>query len=274
VIPGHQIVGEVTRLGAGSSRFERGARVGIAWLRWTCGECAFCRRGQENLCPRSRYTGWTDDGGFAEHAVVDERFAYALPMGLSDEEVSPLLCAGLIGFRALARAEVTSGERLLMVGFGSSAHLTLQVARGLGIDVLVATREARHRALAAELGASWVGETAEVDGLDPVDGAILFAPAGDLVPPMLRALRPGGTLAIAGIHMSSIPPLEYQAHLFHEKRLTSVEANTRADGERLLRLARDLGVRPRVERFRFEDAPRALVALKHDRIAGTAVLTF
>jgi propanol-preferring alcohol dehydrogenase len=271
LIPGHQAVGKVDKLGPGCKRFRVGDRVGIAWLRHTCGECADCRRGDENLCRRSRYTGYHADGGYAERALVDEAFAYALPPNLSDEEAAPLLCAGIIGYRALKRSEIQPGGNLGLYGFGSSAHLTMQVALARGCEVYVATRGESHRRLAQELGARWVGAA---DAAPPVelDSAILFAPAGELVPPALRALRRGGTLALAGIHLSPIPQMDYEPHLFHEKRLTSVEANTRRDGEELLAEAARLPLRPRRRLFPLAEAQRALTQLKRDGIDGTGVL--
>jgi propanol-preferring alcohol dehydrogenase len=271
IVPGHQVVGVVDALGAGCRRFRLGDRVGIAWLRHTCGSCMFCRRGDENLCPASRYTGWHEDGGYAEAALVHEDFAYAIPEQFSDEEAAPLLCAGIIGYRALARSRVPAGGRLGLYGFGSSAHVTMQVARQRGCEVYVATRGEGHRRLARELGATWVGEA---DAAPPVllDGAILFAPAGTLVPPALRALQKGATLALAGIHLSPIPELTYEPHLFHEKSVTSVEANTRADGVALLAAAAAIPIRPRRQSFAFEDAQRALALLAHDGVDGTALL--
>jgi propanol-preferring alcohol dehydrogenase len=271
IIPGHQAVGLVDQVGPGVARFRIGDRVGIAWLRWTCGQCEDCRRGDENLCRNSRYTGWHADGGYADLAVVNEAFAYALPAALSDDEAAPLLCAGIIGYRALRRSEVPAGGRLGLFGFGSSAHVTLQVARHRGCEVFVATRGEKHRRLARELGAAWVGGADETPPV-ALDGAILFAPAGELVPPALRALRRGGTLAIAGIYVSTLPPLEYEPHLFHEKRLTSVEANTRRDGEELLALAAEIPIRPRTQLFPLEEAGRVLALLRGDGIEGTAVL--
>jgi propanol-preferring alcohol dehydrogenase len=271
VVPGHQVVGVVDAVGARAHRFAVGARVGIAWLRWTCGACEDCRRGDENLCRNSRYTGWMADGGYAEYAVVDEAYAYALPDAIGDLEAAPLLCAGIIGYRALRRSDVRPGGRLGIFGFGSSAHVTLQVARHWGCEVFVSTRGERHQRLARELGAAWVGGA---DELPPValDGAILFAPSGALVPPALRSLRRGGTLALAGIYLSTVPPLSYEEHLFHEKRLTSVEANTRGDGEELLAAAAAIPIRPRVETFALEEANRALETLARDGLQGTGVL--
>jgi propanol-preferring alcohol dehydrogenase len=271
IVPGHQIVGRVEASGARTSRFQRGDRVGIAWLRGTCGACTFCRTGRENLCPGSLYTGWDADGGYAELAVVDERFAYAIPERFSDAEAAPLLCAGIIGYRALRRSRIEPGQRLGLYGFGSSAHIVAQIARHRGCEVYVATRDPSHRKLAEELGASWTGDTPDAPPA-ALDGAIVFAPAGDVVPPALRALGKGGTLAVAGIHLSDIPPLEYGPCLFQEKTLTSVTSNTRADGEELLREAAAIPLRPRVTTFGLRDANEALLALAHDGLRGTAVL--
>jgi propanol-preferring alcohol dehydrogenase len=271
IVPGHQVVGIVEKLGPGASRFRPGERVGIAWLRYTDGTCEFCRRGHENLCPQSRYTGWHEDGGYAEFAIVPEAYAYRIPEAFSDDDAAPLLCAGIIGYRALERSEVQPGERLGLYGFGSSAHVTVQVARARGCEVFVMTRSQGHQRLARELGATWVAGADAVPP-QPLDGAILFAPVGTLALPALRALRPGGTLAIAGIHLSDIPTMSYEPHLFHEKRLTSVEANTRCDGEALLAEAARIPIRPRVTRFALADCNRALQDLKHDRIDGTALL--
>jgi propanol-preferring alcohol dehydrogenase len=271
VVPGHQVVGTVDALGPGAGRFRRGERVGIAWLRATCGACAACRAGAENLCEASRYTGWDADGGYAEQAVVAEAFAYPIPDPFGDAEAAPLLCAGIIGYRALARSEVPPGGRLGLYGFGSSAHVVIQLARHRGCEVFVATRSAGHRALARRLGAAWTGDTAEPMPA-PLDGAIVFAPAGEIVPVALRAIRRGGTVALAGIHMTPIPALEYAPHLFHEKRLTSVEANTRADGEALLREAAAVPIRPAVTLFPLAEANEALARLAADRIDGTGVL--
>jgi len=271
LVPGHQIVGRVAALGAGASRFREGDRVGIAWLRQTCGTCAYCREGRENLCDGSRYTGWDADGGYAEYAVANEAFAYAIPEGFSDAEAAPLLCAGIIGYRALRRSRVEPGQSLGIFGFGSSAHIVAQLARHRGCDVYVATRDAAHRRLAEEVGALWTGDTFAPPPV-PLDGAIVFAPAGEVVPPALRALRKGGTLAVAGIHMSDIPPLAYDLCLFQEKTLTSVTSNTRADGEELLRDAAAIPLRPRVTTFHLSEANGALLALARDGIRGTAVL--
>lgn len=271
VVPGHQIVGRVDATGSGVSRFAPGDRVGIAWLRSTCGVCDYCFTGRENLCPSSRYTGYHANGGYAELAVVDEDFAYRIPDGFADEDAAPLLCAGIIGYRALERACVPEGGTLALFGFGSSAHVVLQLARNRGHDVYVSTRSAGHRELARRLGAVWVGGSRDLFP-DPVDSAIVFAPAGDVVPPALEAVGKGGTVALAGIHMSDIPPLDYERHLFHEKSLRSVEANTREDGRRLLEEAASIPIRPEVTPFPFEEADRALERLAADEIDGSAVL--
>jgi propanol-preferring alcohol dehydrogenase len=272
VVPGHEVVGDVVAVGAAVSRFAAGDRVGIAWLRSTCGECRWCRSGAENLCPRSTYTGWDADGGFAEYATVPAAFAYRMPEELTDTEAAPLLCAGIIGYRALRRAQLPPGGRLGIYGFGASAHLTAQIAIAQGADVHVLTREEQARALALELGAASVGGAYDAPPV-PLDAAITFAPVGDLVPVALAALERGGTLAVAGIHLSDIPSLDYQQHLFRERTLTSVTANTRADGEELFRLAGALRVRARTTPYPFGQADRALDDLAAGRVTGAAVLT-
>jgi len=271
IIPGHQIVGTVEALGAGARRFRSGERVGIAWLRSACGACRFCKAGKENLCEESTYTGWTHDGGYAERCCVPEAFAYAIPAGFDDAEAAPLLCAGIIGYRALRRSQVPRGGRLALYGFGSSAHITLQVARAWGCAVYVSTRNAAHRRFALELGAEWAGGPG--DRL-PVkaDAAIIFAPAGEVVPTALADLDKGGTVALAGIHMSALPAMAYETHLFWEKTLQSVTANTREDGEQLLGEAAAIPIRPRVTRYPLADANRALQALAADQVVGTALL--
>ena len=271
IVPGHQIVGRVEGAGPQCRRFRPGDRVGIAWLRWTCGRCTYCLSGAENLCDGSRYTGYHEHGGYAEKAVVAEDYAYALPAAFSDLEAAPLLCAGIIGFRALKRSAIQDGGRLAIYGFGSSAHVVIQIARHRGCEVLVATRGAKHRELALHLGASWAGDTFDPLPAAP-DGAIVFAPAGEIVPAALRAVRKGGTVALAGIHMSPIPEMEYRDCLFHEKNLVSVEANTRLDGEALLREAAEIRIRPRVTPFALDEANEALNRLASDGIDGTGVL--
>ncbi len=271
IIPGHQIVGTVEALGAGARRFRSGERVGIAWLRSACGACRFCKSGKENLCEESTYTGWTHDGGYAERCCVPEAFAYAIPTGFDDAEAAPLLCAGIIGYRALRRSQVPRGGRLALYGFGSSAHITLQVARHWGCAVYVSTRNAAHRRFALELGAEWAGGPGERLPVK-ADAAIIFAPAGELVPAALADLDKGGTVALAGIHMSAVPAMAYETHLFWEKTLQSVTANTREDGEQLLGEAAAIPIRPRVTRYPLAEANRALQALAADQVEGTAVL--
>jgi len=271
LIPGHQVVGTVASLGPGAARFSIGDRVGIAWLRSTCGRCRFCLSGRENLCADSTYTGWTHDGGYAEYACVPEAFAYAIPPLFDDAEAAPLLCAGIIGYRALRRSRVPRGGRLGLYGFGSSAHITLQVARHWGCAVYVATREPARQRLALDLGAAWAG--APGDPLpDKLDAAIVFAPVGGLVPVALRDLDKGGTAALAGIHMTDLPAMSYEPHLFWEKTLQSVTANTRADGEALLAEAAAIPIRPRVTRYALADANRALADIKSSEVEATAVL--
>ena len=271
IIPGHQVVGTVDRMGNGTGRFVEGESVGIAWLRSTCGLCRYCLAGKENLCPNARFTGYHANGGYAEYAVVREDFAYRLPRGLDAAATTPLLCAGIIGYRSLRQADVRPGYRLGLYGFGSSAHIAIQVARHWGCTVYVMTRDERHQVLARDLGAAWAGG-AGASPPEKLDSAILFAPVGALVPPALEALARGGTLAVAGIYLSDIPSLEYERHLFYEKTLRSVTANTREDGEELLRLAEEIPLRPKTTPFPLEDANRALQQLKHDAIKGSGVL--
>lgn len=271
VTPGHEVVGRVSALGAGAARFAVGDRVGVPWLGRTDGTCRFCRRGEENLCTDPVFTGWDVDGGYADACVVDEAFAYALPDGLDDEQAAPLLCAGIIGYRALRCADVPPAGRLGIYGFGGSAHLTAQVAVAQGLRVHVRTRGEHNRRLAEELGVDSVGAVTDAPP-EPLDGAILFAPAGELVPIALRALDRGATLAIAGIWLSRIPALDYGGELFGERRLRSVTANTRRDGEEFLQLAGRLGVRATTVPYPMDDAPRALSDLAHGRFSGAAVL--
>ena len=268
VVPGHEVVGEVVR---GAAGFAPGDRAGVAWLRGTCGECRMCRAGRENLCGAPTFTGWDADGGYAEYAVVDARYAYRIPDAFDDEHAAPLLCAGIIGYRALRRSGLPPGGRLGIWGFGGSAHLAAQVALHEGAEVHVRTRSAAGRDLAAGLGAASVGDSA--DPLpEPLDAAVLFAPAGELVPVILAALGPGGRLAVAGIHLSAVPPLDYRRHLFDERELVSVTANTRADGREFLELAARIPVRVTVSPYGFDRADAALADLAADRVRGAAVL--
>jgi alcohol dehydrogenase, propanol-preferring len=271
VIPGHQVVGAVEAVGSCVTDLQIGDRAGIAWLRHVDGTCKYCLAGNENLCPNARFTGYMADGGYAEYAVVDADFAYHLPVDHPAAQVASLLCAGIIGYRALQRSGVHPGGRLGIYGFGNSAHVTIQVALHWGCTVYVATRGENHRALAREMGAHWVGDSAETPP-DPLDGAILFAPAGELVPVALRALDRGGTLALAGIYMSEIPAMDYERHLFYEKNLRSVTANTRADGRELLALATQIPIRLHVETFPLDQVNVALQRLKADQINGSAVI--
>jgi propanol-preferring alcohol dehydrogenase len=271
VVPGHEVVGRVDALGAGADRFRLGDRVGIPWLGLTDGSCRFCRRGQENLCLAPAFTGWDFDGGYADTCLIDEGYAYALDDSLDDERAAPLLCAGIIGYRALRCADVPDGGRLGIYGFGASAHLAAQIALHQGVRVHVLTRGEKNRKLAADLGVDSVGGATDAPP-EALDGAILFAPAGDLVPVAMRALDRGATLAVAGIWLSDIPPLVYADELFLERRLRSVTANTRQDGEEFLGLAVRFGIRPTTISYPMRDAPTALADLKHGRYSGAAVL--
>jgi len=272
VIPGHEVVGEVVQVGAqAGDEFSVGDRVGIAWLRHTCGVCKYCQRGAENLCPKSRYTGWDADGGYAEFATVPAAFAHHLPSGYSDSELAPLLCAGIIGYRSLLRAELPPGGRLGLYGFGGSAHITAQVALAQGAEVHVMTRGETARKLALELGAASVQGAADPPPVK-LDAAILFAPVGELVLPAAAALDRGGTLAIAGIHLSDIPSLNYQRHLFQERQIRSVTSNTRADGRAFLEFAGQHHIEVSTPEYPLEQADRALADLSAGRIAGAAVL--
>ncbi len=271
VIPGHQVVGTVDALGRDATRFHLGERVGIAWLHHTCGECHFCISGRENLCEKQRFTGYHQWGGYAEYTVVPEAFAYRIPDALADAEATPLLCAGIIGYRSLKRSLVQPGQSLALYGFGSSAHIVIQIAIHWGCEVYVCSRNESHAQLALSLGAKWAGSRAESM---PVltDSAIIFAPAGNLVPVALEHLSKGGTLALAGIYMSEIPPMDYEKHLFYEKNVHSVTANTRQDGMELLETAARIPIRPNVQLFPLQAANQALLDLKEDRINGSGVL--
>lgn len=272
LIPGHQAVGTVVRVGAWVSERKEGDRVGIAWLQGTCGSCEFCIEGRENLCAKARFTGYQVDGGYAEYAVVPARFAYPIPPIFSDDEAAPLLCAGIIGYRALRVSGVKPGQRLGLYGFGASAHIAIQVARHWGCQVYVSSLKAEHQQLAKQLGAVWVGGAADMPP-DRLHGSIIFAPAGELVPPALRALERGGTLALAGIHMSPIPSLDYDREVFGERVIRSVTANTRQDGLDLLHEAAAIPIKPHTVRFPLEEANRALRELKAGSFQGAAVLS-
>jgi propanol-preferring alcohol dehydrogenase len=272
LVPGHQIIGIVEALGPGCTRLTIGRRIGAAWLRHTCGQCAFCRSGRENLCASQRFTGYDADGGYAQYAIVPEDFTYDIPDVFgSDAEAAPLLCAGIVGYRAFKRSRPQDGGTLAMCGFGSSAHVVMQIALHRGMKVYVVTRGADHMKLAAEMGAEWVGQSAQEMPVK-VQSAIIFAPAGELVPAMLEKLQKGGTLALAGIHMTPIPQLDYQRHVFYERDICSVTANTRQDGRELLAEASSIPIRPRTVCYPLREANRALLDLKADRISGSGVL--
>jgi propanol-preferring alcohol dehydrogenase len=272
VTPGHEVVGEVVAAGPGDpAGFAVGDRAGAAWLRSTDNTCKYCTRGSENQCPASTYTGWDADGGYAEYLTVPAAYAHRLPRGYSDAELAPLLCAGIIGYRALKRAELPPGGRLGLYGFGGSAHLAAQVALAQGAELYVMTRGEKAQELARSLGASFVGGAADMPP-EPLDSAILFAPVGDLVLPAMAALDRGGTLAIAGIHLSDIPALHYDTELFEERQVRSVTANTRRDGEEFLALAARVPIRPTVTRYPLAAAADALADVAFDRLTGAAVI--
>ncbi|WBO68606.1 zinc-binding alcohol dehydrogenase family protein [Streptomyces camelliae] len=271
VTPGHEVAGTVAALGAGVSGWAVGDRVGVAWLRRTDGTCRYCLRGDENLCPGSEYTGWDADGGYAEYTTVPAAFAYRLPADVDDVALAPLLCAGIIGYRALLRTSLPPGGRLGLYGFGGSAHLCAQVALAQGATVHVLTRDEPSRRLALGLGCA-SARGAYDQPPEPLDGAILFAPAGELVPVALRALDRGGVLAVAGIHLSDVPVLHYSSELFYEKELRSVTSNTRDNGRDFLALAARYGVRATTHPYPLSEAPRALTDLKAGRFDGAAVL--
>jgi propanol-preferring alcohol dehydrogenase len=270
VIPGHQVVGIVEKRGEGASRFPVGSRVGIAWLHRTDGTCAYCRSGAENLCDHPEFTGYTVDGGYAEYVVAAAQFVYAIPERFADDQAAPLLCAGIIGFRALRLSGIRQGGKLGLYGFGAAAHVAIQVARHWGADVYAATRDVRHQRLASELGAKWAGGTLAEPPVK-LDATIVFAPAGEIVPAALKALRKGGTLILGGIHMSPIPSFDYDL-LYQERVVRSVANNTRQDGEEFLRIAAEIPIRSHVQLFPLQEANRALNALKNDAIRGAAVL--
>ena len=272
VTPGHEVVGEVVATGPGVSRFGVGDRVGAAWLAGTDGSCRYCRRGRENLCPNSVYTGWDIPGGYADYLVAADAYVYELPKGFSDAELAPLLCAGIIGYRALKLADLPPGGRLGIWGFGGSAHLVAQVAIAQGAAVHVFTRGEPARDLARELGVASAQDSFDPPP-EPLDSAILFAPVGTLVPPALAALDRGGTLAVAGIYLTDIPSLNYDKHLFQERTLRSVTSNTRGDGEEFLRLAERLRLKVTVNPYPFDKADQAVADLAAERFTGAAVIT-
>ena len=270
VIPGHQVVGLVEKQGESARRFGIGDRVGIAWLHRTDGTCEYCRSGAENLCDNPLFTGYSVDGGYAEFIDAPEDFVYAIPKGFPDEQAAPLLCAGIIGFRSLRLSGIKAGGRLGFYGFGAAAHVAIQVARHWGVEVFASTRDARHQKLALELGAAWAGGTLD-EPPKKLDAAVVFAPAGEIVPAALKALKKGGLLVLGGIHMSPIPSFSYDL-LYQERMIRSVANNTRKDGEDFLRVAAEIPIRTRVQIFPLSEANHALNALKNDAIPGAAVL--
>jgi len=270
VIPGHQVVGRIEKAGEAASRFHIGDRVGVPWLHRTCGVCDYCRAGKENLCDSPTFTGYVVDGGYAEYILAPEGFVYPIPEGLTDLHAAPLLCAGIIGFRSLRLSGIEAGGKLGIYGFGAAAHLAIQVAHHWNVSVYAMTRDARHQKLSLEMGAVWAGGTVD-EPPEKLDAAIVFAPAGEIVPAALKALKKGGTVALGGIHMSPIPPLDYNL-LYHERVLRSVANNTRQDGEDFLRLAAEIPIHTETEVFPLGDANRALNSLKNDAIRGAAVL--
>jgi propanol-preferring alcohol dehydrogenase len=271
IVPGHQVVGTVDAIGPKVRGIKVGARVGVAWLHHACGECRFCQRGDENLCPNARFTGFDENGGYAEYMTIEPGFAYSLPRKVSDEQLAPLLCAGIIGYRALRLSNIRKGGRLGLYGFGASAHVAIQIARHWDCEVYAFSRGDQHCALATELGAVWTGQPNETPP-EKLDAGIVFAPAGNLIPPALEHLDRGGTLAMAGIYMSETPPLDYERHLYYERTLRSVTAATRRDGAELVKLAADIPIRTTVQTYPLEAANEALLDLKEGRVNGAAVL--
>jgi alcohol dehydrogenase, propanol-preferring len=270
IIPGHQVVGFIEKVGEGAARFPIGSRVGIPWLHRADGTCEYCRLGKENLCNDPLFTGYTADGGYAEYTIAPAEFVYAIPESFTDQQAAPLLCAGIIGFRCLRLSEISRGGKLGFYGFGAAAHVAIQVARHWGAEVYAATRGENHQKLALQLGAVWAGEAAaEPPAL--LDAAIIFAPAGELVPPALKALKKGGVLVLGGIHMSRIPPLDYNL-LYQERVIRSAANNTRKDGEDFLRVAAEIPIHTKVTMFSLRETNAALNALKSDRINGAAVV--
>ena len=271
IIPGHQVVGVMEKKGKNASRFKEGDRLGVAWLYSSCTKCGYCTRENENLCESARFTGYHVNGGYAEYIVVPEKFAYVIPEIFSDMEASPLLCAGIIGYRALRLSEIKTGQRLGLYGFGASAHVAIQVAVHWGCEVYVFTRSEEHRKLAQKLGAVWTG-TSKDEPPTKMDSSIIFAPAGELVLDALRVLDKGGTVALAGIYMTPIPEMDYVKYLYHERTLRSVANATRQDGEELLKISAEIPIRTTTQTFRLEEANEALRLLKEGKINGAAVL--
>jgi len=271
IITGHQVVGFVKQTGKDVKRFKPGDLIGVAWLYSTCGTCSFCQEGNENLCEKAQFTGLDVDGGYAQYMVIPEDFAYLIPNGFLEREAAPLLCAGIIGYRALRLSEIKPGQRLGLYGFGASAHVSIQVALHWGCSVYVFTRGKKHQELARKLGATWVGQ-AKDDPPERLHSSIIFAPAGELVLDALRVLKKGGTLALAGIYMTPIPQMDYGKYLYHERTIRSVANSTRRDGEELLKIAAEIPIHTKTQLFPLEEANQALQALKHGGINGAGVL--
>lgn len=271
IVPGHQVVGRVEKCGKNASRFREGDRVGVAWLYSVCGRCENCRSGTENLCKRARFTGYSANGGYAEYLVIPEEFAYPIPDVFSDEEAAPLLCAGIIGYRALKLSDVKPGQRIGLIGFGASAHMAIQMALHWGCEVFVFSRSEEHRALASRLGAIWTGTTGD-DPPEKMQSIVNFTPAGETVPYGMKMLGRGGTQALAGIYMTPIPKMDYVKHLYWERTLRSVANATRQDGEELLRIAAEIPIHTTTEIFPLKEANRVLKLVKDSRIDGAAVL--
>ena len=271
VVPGHQIVGVVEKLGDGAGRFKEGDRVGMAWLYSTCGKCSYCQKEKENLCEGALFTGYHVDGGYAQYTVISEDFAYPIPDRFSPEEAAPLLCAGIIGYRALRLSEIKPGQKLGLYGFGASAHVAIQIAVYWGCEVYVISRSQEHLKLAEDLGAMWTGKPSQTPP-EKLDSAIIFAPAGEIVLDALKALNKGGTLALAGIYMTTIPQMDYTEHLYYERTIRSVTASTRKDGEELLQIAAEIPIRTQITSFPLEEANKALQLLKQGQINGAGVL--
>ncbi len=272
IVPGHQVVGKVAKLGFGASSLQHGDKVGVAWLHSTCGHCSFCLSGKENLCPQARFTGYHVNGGYAEYIIAREKFVYPLPEKSASVHLAPLLCAGIIGFRSLRLSGIKPGERLALFGFGASAHVTIQVARYWGCEIYVFSRSETHRQMAYEMGASWTGTAAQTPP-HPAQAAIIFAPAGELVTRALEIVDRGGIVTLAGISMTPVPSLNYEKHLYYERSLRSVANSTREDGHEFLKLAMEIPIKTTVEVYSLEDANQVLQRLKKGQINGAAVLS-
>ena len=271
VVPGHQVVGVVEKLGEGATRFKEGDRIGMAWLYSTCGKCSYCQQDKENLCENAKFTGYHANGGYAQYTVIHEDFAYRIPDRFSAEEAAPLLCAGIIGYRALRLSEIKPGQRLGLYGFGASAHVAIQVAVHWGCKVYVFSRSKEHQKLGENLGAVWTGKSNQVPP-EKLDSAIIFAPAGEIVLHALKALDKGGTLALAGIYMTPIPQMDYTEHLYYERTIRSVTASTRKDGDQLLQIAAEIPIQTKTTSFPLQDANKALLLLKQGKFNGAGVL--